>query len=130
MVDLYSYWMTAHFLLYKAFEQYAPTWMSPYPALLIGFFVQLYIFYAGRKTLKRSFIVAVFIWKLSMLLLTRFNMDWRTIVANSELFTIYLLFISIRGVSFKNLYTNAIYKTEQSQKTLSDFVKFRLSNIL
>jgi hypothetical protein len=129
MVDLYSYWMTSHFLLYKAFEKYAPTWMSPYPALLIGFFVQLYIFYAGRKTLKRSFIVAVFIWKLSMLLLTRFNMDWQTIMANLALFGIYLASISIRGVSFKYLYTDAIYKTEQSHKSLADFVRFRMSNI-
>jgi hypothetical protein len=129
MVDLYSYWMTAHFLLYKALEQYAPTWLSPYPALLIGFFVQLYIFYAGRKTLKLSFIIAVFIWKLSMLLLTKYNLNSKTIVANLALFAIYLVFINIRGVSLKNLYTDAIYKTEHSHKTLSDFVKFRLTNL-
>lgn len=129
MVDLYSYWMTAHFLLYKLLEQYVPKWMSPYPALLLGFFVQLYIFYAGRKTLKLSFIVSVFIWKLSMLLFTKFNMDWRTIVANLLLFSIYFVFIHIRGVSLKNLYTDAIYKTEHSHKTLADFVKFRLNNV-
>lgn len=129
MVDLYSYWMTAHFLLYKAFENKIPALLSPYPSLLLGFFVQLYIFYAGRNTLKASFIVAVFIWKLSMLLLTKFNMDWRTIIANLALFGIYLVTIRIRGVSFKNLYTNAIYKTEHSHKTLADFVRFRLSNI-
>jgi hypothetical protein len=129
MVDLYSYWMTAHFILYKTLEKYVPTWMSPYPALLLGFFVQLYIFYAGRKTLKLSFIVAVFIWKLSMLLFTKYNLDWQTIIANLALFSIYLGFINIRGVSFKNLYTDAIYKTEHSHKTLADFVRFRLNNI-
>ena len=129
MIDLYSYWMTAHFIVHKLFESKIPGWMSPYPALLLVFFVQLYIFYAGRKTLKLSFIASVFVWKLSMLAVTKFNMDWRTIVANSALFTIYLLFISIKGVSFKNLYTNAIYKTEHSHKTLADFVRFRLSNI-
>jgi hypothetical protein len=121
--------MTAHFLLYKVFEQYLPTWLSPYPALLIGFFAQLYIFYAGRNTLKVSFISAVFTWKLSMLAFTKYNMDSKTIMANLGLFAIYLGFIRIRGVGLKNLYTNAIYKTEHSHKTLADFVRFRLSNI-
>jgi hypothetical protein len=126
MVDLYSYWITGHFLLYKLLN-----WriFSPYPALLIGFFIQLYIFYAGRKTLRWQFIAAVFIWKLSMLTFTRFNMDLQTIMANLALFVIYLASIRIRGVSFKYLYTDAIYKTEQSHKTLADFVKFRMSNI-
>lgn len=121
--------MTAHFLLYKVFEQYAPTWLSPYLTLLIGFFIQLYIFYAGRSTMRWQFIAAVFVWKLSMLLVTKFNMDWRTIMANLALFGIYLASIRIRGVSFKYLYTDAIYKTEQSHKTLADFVRFRMSNI-
>ncbi len=126
MVDLYSYWMTAHFLLHKLIRSRVP---SPYPALFIGFFVQLYIFYAGRKTLKWSFIAAVFAWKLSMLLLTKFNMNWNTILANLALLATYLIFIRIRGVSFKNLYTDAIYKTEQSHDTLVDFIRFRLKNI-
>jgi hypothetical protein len=129
MVDLYSYWMTAHFLLYKALEDKVPAWLSPYPALLIGFFIQLYIFYAGRRTMRWQFIAAVFVWKLSMLAFTRFNMDWQTIMANLALFGIYLASIRIRGVSFKYLYTDAIYKTEQSHKSLADFVRFRMSNI-
>ena len=130
MIDLYSYWMTAHFILYKAFEGKIPEWLSPYPALFIGFFVQLYIFYMGRKTMKWQFILSVFIWKLSMLMFSRVNWDWRTVIANLALFGAYIAVINIRGVEFKYLYTDAIYKTEQSQKTLSDFVKFRLSNIL
>ena len=130
MIDLYSYWMTAHFILYKAFEGKIPEWLSPYPALFIGFFVQLYIFYMGRKTMKWQFILSVFIWKLSMLMFSRVNWDWRTVIANVALFGAYIAVIHIRGVEFKYLYTDAIYKTEQSQKTLSDFVKFRLSNIL
>ena len=130
MIDLYSYWMTAHFILYKAFEGKIPEWFSPYPALFIGLFVQLYIFYMGRKTMKWQFILSVFIWKLSMLMFSRVNWDWRTVIANLALFGAYIAVIDIRGVEFKYLYTDAIYKTEQSQKTLSDFVKFRLSNIL
>jgi len=126
MVDLYSYWITSHFLLYKMFDGWI---FSPYPALLLGFFVQLYIFYMGRQTMKWSFIVAVFIWKLSMLVLTPYNMNLQTIVANLALFGVYLATIRIRGVSFKNLYTDAIYKTEQSHKTLVDFVRFRMNNI-
>jgi hypothetical protein len=129
MVELYSYWMTAHFILFKAFENYAPQWMSPYPALLLGFFIQLYIFYAGRKTIRWQFIAAVFVWKASMLVFTQFNMNWRTIIANLALFGAYLEIIRIRGVDLKYLYTNAIYKTEQSHKTLANFVKFRLNNI-
>ena len=130
MVDLYSYWMTAHFLVYKAFSDKIPAWLSPYPALFLGFFAQLYIFYVGRHTMKWRFILAVFIWKLTMLMLTRTNWDWRTIVANLALFGAYLAVIHIRGVCFNTLYTDAIYKTEQSQKTLYDFVKFRINNIL
>ena len=126
MVDLYSYWMTSHFLLYKMFDGKI---FSPYPALFIGFFIQLYIFYAGRRTMRWQFIAAVFIWKLSMLAFTPYNMNWQTIVANLALFVVYLATIRIRGVSFKYLYTDAIYKTEQSHKTLVDFVRFRLSNI-
>lgn len=126
MIDLYSYWMTAHFLLYKVFKS---EWLSPYPSLLIGFFAQLYIFYVGRNTLKTTFIVSVFIWKLSMLLLTKCNMNWQTILVNLMLFFIYLIVIHIRGVSFKNLYTNEIYRIEHSHKTLADFVRFRMNNI-
>ena len=126
MVDLYSYWMTSHFLLYKMFDGKI---LSPYPALFIGFFIQLYIFYMGRHTMRWQFIVAVFIWKLSMLAFTSYNMSWKTIMANLALFCIYLATIRIRGVSFKYLYTDAIYKTEQSHKTLADFVRFRMRNI-
>jgi hypothetical protein len=129
MVDLYSYWMTAHFILYKLVEGKVPMWMSPYPTLLLGFIAQLYIFYAGRHTLKRSFIAAVFLWKISLLLFTKFNFDLRTILVNVALFCVYLAFIRIRGIEFKTLYTDAIYKTEKSHKTLADFVKFRLNNI-
>lgn len=129
MVDLYSYWMTAHFLLYKMFEGRIPEWLSPYPTIFIGFFVQLYIFYAGRKTLKPSFIAAVFVWKLALLVFTKANWGIKTIVSNLALMAVYLAFIRIRGVNMKYLYTNAIYKTEHSQNTLADFVKFRLNNI-
>jgi hypothetical protein len=129
MVDLYSYWMTAHFLIYKALSGKIPEWLSPYPTLFLGFFAQLYIFYMGRHTMKWQFILAVFIWKLTILGYTTANWDWRTIVANLALFGAYLAFIGIRGVDFKTLYTDTIYKTEQSQKTLTDFVKFRMNNI-
>lgn len=47
MVDLYSYWMTAHFLIYKALSGKIPEWLSPYPTLFLGFFAQLYIFLHG-----------------------------------------------------------------------------------
>ncbi len=129
MVDLYSYWMTAYFILYKLVEGKVPTWMSPYPTILLGFIAQLYIFYAGRHTLKLSFIVAVFLWKISLLLFTKFNFDLITILVNVALFCVYLAFIRIRGIEFKTLYTDEIYKTEKSHKTLVDFVKFRLNNI-
>ena len=129
MVDLYSYWMTAHFILYKLFENRIPSWMSPFPALFIGFFIQLYIFYRGRNTLKLSFIIAVLIWKLSMLIFTKITFDIKAILFNLLIFGIYLVFISKKGISLKDLYTNAIYKTEHEHKTLTDFVKFRLNNI-
>ena len=126
MVDLYSYWITAHFLIYKMFDGRI---ISPYPALLLGFFVQLYIFYMGRNTMRWQFVAVVFIWKLSMLWFTPYNMNWQTILANLTLLGVYLVTIRIRGVSFKYLYTDAIYKMEQSHKTFADFVRFRLSNI-
>ncbi len=126
MVDLYSYWMTTHFLLYKIVNFKI---ISPYPSILLGFFVQLYIFYMGRHTMRWQFIIAVFIWKLSMLILTPYNMNWNTILFNLALFFVYLIVIHIRGVSLKYLYSDAIYKTEQSHKTLADFIRFRITNI-
>jgi hypothetical protein len=129
LVDLYSYWITIQFIIYKLFENKVFNWMSPYPATLIGFIVQLYIFYKGRKTLKWSFIAAVFVWKLLMLIYTKYNMKYETILANMLLFCVYLLFIYIRGVDIVKLYSKSIYETEKSKRTLIEFIIFRFKNI-
>lgn len=129
MVDLYSYWMTTHFILYKSLGKWLPKWISPFPSLFIGFFIQLYIFYAGRNTLKWQIILAVFIWKISMLLFTKANWLFNTIIFNIILLLVYLLFLNLRGISFIRLYNDEIYKTEKEHKTIYDFIKFRINNI-
>ena len=127
---LYSYWLTIHFLLYLALGRFMPKWTNPYPMVIIGFIIQLVMFYRGRKVMPTYFIVGVLIWKLVITLgaIGLFAADWSlpTVLFNLVIVLIYLLYMQYRHMNPFDIYMCIESNPRYYPATAMEFLRLRL----
>lgn len=132
---LYSYWLTIHFLIYAPlfilFPKYVPSWMNPYPTILIGLFGQMAIFIMGSNSMPIYFLVGVGLWKLILMIGTfaLLPADWSgaTLAFNIGIIVIYWLYMRYIGIDPIDLYACIVNKRAYYPSTVWDFLKIRFS---
>ena len=99
MIELYSFWITIHFIIFILFQNYVPKWTNPTFSLLYGFGAQLALFVLGWNVMSVWFKLVVFLWKFIMLLLgllyIPYNLTYSAINFNLVLFLIYILVLKL-----------------------------------
>ena len=134
---LYSYWVSIYVLLYLALvtlvpKKYIPTWISPYPSVIIATLIQLGLFIVSAKYMPLYFIVGVGLWKFILLLITIVitDPDWSVniILFNVAILVIYWLYCKYYDISpleiYKCIESNPMYYPA----SLTDFFNIRIKS--
>lgn len=113
MIELYSFWITIHFIIFILFQNYVPKWTNPTFSLLYGFGAQLALFVLGWNVMSVWFKLVVFLWKFIMLLLgllyIPYNLTYSAINFNLVLFLIYILVLKLGySTNIVNVYIDSI----------------------
>lgn len=135
MIELFSFWITVHFVIYALFHKSLPSWTNPTFWLLYGFIIQLVLFIFGRKIMPNWFKINVFVWKLGMLIYGlmyfEYNMSYSAINFNLLLMLLYLLILEVRyNKSVLDVYFGVILTKNYHSVRPKNFIMNRLRNII
>ena len=135
MIELFSFWITVHFVIYALFHKSLPSWTNPTFWLLYGFIIQLVLFIFGRKIMPNWFKINVFIWKLGMLIYGlmyfEYNMSYSAINFNLLLMLLYLIILEVRyNKSVFDVYFGIILTKNYHSIRPKKFIMNRLRNII
>lgn len=134
-LDLYSFWITAFFLIWLILGKVLPYWMNPYITIYVGTIVQLIIFYLGRKFVPKILFITIALWKWIIFTIALFtfnrSFDLKTINFNLALLLTYLLVIYMRGYHVFGVYLDYVLNEKRyfSLNNPLDFFEKRLKTI-
>ena len=135
MIELYSFWITIHFIIFILFQNYVPKWTNPTFSLLYGFGAQLALFVLGWNVMSVLFKLVVFLWKFIMLLLgllyIPYNLTYSAINFNLVLFLIYILVLKLGySTNIVNVYIDSILTIQYHTISTREYILNRLQNII
>jgi hypothetical protein len=135
MIELYSFWITIHFIIFILFQNYVPKWTNPTFSLLYGFGAQLALFVLGWNVMSVWFKLVVFLWKFIMLLLgllyIPYNLTYSAINFNLVLFLIYILVLKLGySTNIVNVYIDSILTIKYHTISTREYILNRLQNII
>ena len=135
MIELYSFWITIHFIIFILFQNYVPKWTNPTFSLLYGFGAQLALFVLGWNVMSVWFKLVVFLWKFIMLLLgllyIPYNLTYSAINFNLVLFLIYILVLKLGySTNIVNVYIDSILTIQYHTISTREYILNRLQNII
>lgn len=135
MIELFSFWITLHFIIYALFHKSLPSWTNPMFWLFYGFIIQLVLIILGGKIMPLWFKINVFMWKIGMLIYGlmyfEYNMSYSAINFNLLLLLLYMLILEV--VYNKNIfdvYFGIILTRNYHNLTPIKFIKNRFKNLV
>ena len=135
MIELFSFWITVHFIIYALFHKSLPSWTNPTFWLVYGFSIQLVLFILGWKIMPIWFKLNVFVWKLSMLIYGlmyfEYNMSYSAINFNLLLLLLYMLILEVGyNKNVFDVYIGVILSKKYHFVQPKNFIMNRLRNII
>ena len=134
-LDLYSFWITGFFVIWLLCSKFLPYWMNPYISIYIGTFVQLLLFYFGRKIVPFWLYVEIAIWKWVMFLIAYIYFDHRydlkTVNFNLFLLLVYLGVLYVRKRHVFSVYIDYVLHENRYLNNMNpiEFHKDRLNQL-
>lgn len=135
MIELFSFWITFHFIIYLIFKDYLPSWTNPMFWLVFGFSAQIALLILGRNVMPNWFKFGVFLWKLGILLLglELFKYDMSIAAINFNLL-VYLLYLGVLYFGYNktvmDIYVGTILTANYHNLTPIKFIKNRFKNLV
>ena len=135
MIELFSFWITFHFIIYALFHKSLPSWTNPTFWLVYGFSVQLVLFILGWKIMPLWFKFNVFVWKFLMLIyglmFFEYNMSYSAINFNLLLMLLYMLILKVGyNKNVFDVYIGVILSRKYHYVQPKNFIMNRLRNII
>lgn len=135
MVELFSFWITFHYIIFLLFQNYLPSWTNPTFWVLYGFSAQLSLFILGRNIMPLWFKASVFIWKFGILMLALmtipYNMSYSAINFNLSLLLVYIAILHyFYKTDLFDVYLRSILTRKYHNIKPNKFILNRLRNIV
>lgn len=135
MIELFSFWITIHFIIYAIFQNILPSWTNPMFWLIYGYSAQLALFILGWNVMPHWFKGGVFIWKTTLLILGlmyfEYNMSYSAINFNLLLLLLYILILEVGyNKSIYDVYVGVILTKNYHSVDPKRFIMNRIKNLI
>lgn len=135
VIELFSFWITIHFVIYGIFQKILPSWTNPMFWLIYGYSIQIALFILGWNIMPHWFKGSVLVWKSIMLVLGLmyfdYNMSFSAVNFNLLLLLLYILILEVGyNKNIYDVYAGVILSKNYHSITPKRFIMNRIRNII